>query len=338
MTGPPAGPIRQGAGAPAPPRVRFGWLRVVLGGLLAAAILRGCVMEAYRIPSNSMERTLLVGDFLLVSKLAYGARLGTWRAPALAPVACGDVVVFNHPTGGGAISSRAPYIKRVVALPGETVEVQSKRAVVDGVPLAMPPEGLALYDVRTDGTVNGSAFGSAQRSGERRWIVSAAPDHALGAVPGVVRVEPFTAGGEGGALFPRARRWGLDDFGPIRVPAAGWTVPLTADAFTDYRLSIELHEGRTLERYADGFRLDGVPADSFTFGQDYLFVLGDNRDASSDSRTWGFVPMSHVIGRAERIYFSRDAEPVAPGEQPATGQVRWDRVGRRVAGGCERAG
>ena len=69
-------------------------------------------------------------------------------------------------------------------------------------------------------------------------------------------------------------------------------------------------------RVAGGFEVDGLPADSFTFAQDYVFVLGDHRDDSADSRSWGFVPSSHLIGRAKLVYFSRD---------PESGAFRWDR-------------
>ena len=326
-----ASPLR-----PSPPRAQWGWLRVVLGGLLAAALLRTCAIEAYRIPSNSMERTLLVGDFVLVSKLAYGPRIGTWRGPGLGKVRCGDVIVFNHPPASGPVRARAPYIKRVAALPGESLEIRRGDVVVSGVPLAMPPEGMTLYDVRVDdGFVLPATtlYGTAQRSGDDRWVLSAPPDHGLAKLPGVRSVEPFVVPGGRGAGFPRGRRWGMDDYGPLRVPYAGWTIPLTNATATDYRTTIERHEGRTVDRYADGFRIDGEPAESYTFGQDYFFVLGDNRSASADSRTWGFVPMSHVIGRADRIYFSREVPN--PHVSGATGDaVRWDRIGRRVERSC----
>lgn len=316
------------------------WLRVVVAGLAAAFLLRACAIEAYRIPSNSMEGTLLVGDFVLVSKLAYGPRIGETRLPGLGRVRCGDVVVFNHPPARGAITDRPPYIKRVLALPGQRVELAAGVAYVDGQRIAPPSTSLARYDLTVADSFVPEASGvagQAQRAGRNRWIVSATP--AAGATlaeqPGVVEAVPFVASSGGGAAFPRSRRWGMDDWGPLTVPRAGWTVLLSDETVGAYRSTLERHEGRRLERVPGGWHLDGVPADSVTFQQNYLFVLGDNRGDSADSRTWGFVPMSHVIGRAEAVYFSADPPAAPPGastDTPST--IRWDRIGTRVARSC----
>ena len=316
---------------------------MIVGGLLAAVLLRACIIEAYRIPSNSMERTLLVGDFVLVSKLAYGPRIAGTRLPGLGRVECGDVVVFHHPPARGAVEDRPPYIKRVVGLPGQTVVIRAKHVVVDGRPVAPPPQSLSLYDLTVDESFTVEAAGlegSVQRAARNRYVVAATPEEGwrLADDPGAVSAEPFLQRGSG-TTFPRGRRWSLDDYGPLRVPQAGWTVPLDEAVATDYRLTMERFEGVVLDRVGGAWRLDGVPADSFTFRQNYLFVLGDNRDDSADSRVWGFVPMSHVIGRAAFVYFSVDEPVPLPGMPPSgRGAVRWDRIGTPVERSCEPSG
>jgi signal peptidase I len=105
------------------------------------------------------------------------------------------------------------------------------------------------------------------------------------------------------------------------VPAAGQTVRLDDASWPVVRTVIERFEGHTVERTATGFLVDGRPAETYTFGQDYYFVLGDSRDDSADSRTWGFVPFDHVIGKAVGVYFSWDDE---------AGRPRWERIGRGV--------
>lgn len=322
-------PGRPAASRPSP---LWAWLRVVAAGLLAAALLRACVFEAYRIPSPSMEGTLLVGDLLFVSKLHVGATVAGRRMPALRPPRRGDVVVFHYPPGREAeIGDRVPYIKRVVGLPGDTVAIAAKRVIVNGDSLPTPPEARLAWDLRTVGGASPyDAFASAgldapaDRLGPGAWLLAATAGEAarVRAQTGVESVRLYVREpGDGSASFPARQRYSLDDYGPVIVPRRGLTVPLTDDTWATYRTAIERDEGVTTERTATGFVIGGRPATSYTFRRDYYFVLGDHRDDSSDSRTWGFVPATHLIGVALLIYGSWD---------PAERRVRWERVGRAV--------
>lgn len=307
-------------------------LRVLAMGLVAAAVLRACVFEAYRIPSPSMEDTLLVGDLVFVSKLHVGARLGEHRLPALRPPRRGDVLVFHFPPGREArVGARAPYVKRVAALPADTVRLVAKRLVVGRDTVQLPPEARQAWTVATrrgqppaEALVRAGLGGPADRLAPGVWLFHATAAEAgrLRAQPDVRAVAPYVRQpGDGSATFPPSRRWSLDDYGPLVVPRAGWTVPLTDSTWGLYRATIERHEGLRTERTAEGFTIGGHPADRYTFAQDYYFVLGDHRDDSSDSRTWGFVPASHLIGTAVLVYGSWDA---------GARRVRWSRIGRRV--------
>jgi len=118
--------------------------------LIAALIIRQFVVQAYTIPTSSMEDTLLVGDFLLVNKFTYGMRTPDWigipytdigfdvpwfRFPAIREPKPYDVIIFHYP-----LNPSVDYIKRCIAIPGQTVEVKNKVVYVDSVAFPKPPE------------------------------------------------------------------------------------------------------------------------------------------------------------------------------------------------------
>ena len=328
---------RASAFEPTPPEVAeshadlWAWVRVVGAAVLVAILLRAVAFEAYRIPSTSMEDTLLVGDFVLVSKLHYGARLLDARLPGFDGPDRGDVVVFNYPPGlEPDLTERTPYIKRLVALPGDTLTIRSKEVRVGAQPQPAPPVGRQLWEVRRAGPLSLDTLralglhGRVERRAGGAWIVEATADQAdrLRALDAVDVVYPLVRPlGDGSAAFPAAFRFSLDDYGPVVVPRAGVAVPLDDASWPVVRTVIERFEGHRAERSADGFLIDGVPTETYTFAQDYYFVLGDNRDDSADSRTWGFVPADHVIGKAAAVYFSWDER---------AGRPRWSRIGQIV--------
>ncbi|MFQ5600207.1 MAG: signal peptidase I [Candidatus Krumholzibacteriia bacterium] len=172
----------------------------IVVAVLLALFFRQFVIQAFRIPSSSMESTLLVGDFLFVNKFLYGAQIPftSWRLPAVRPPRRGDIIVFKAPTDG------RDFIKRCVAVAGDTVEVRGKVLYLNGEP----------------------------------------------------RDEPYKQHTHPGLLLPGQ---GPRDFmKPVVVP-----------------------EG-------------------------YIFMLGDNRDNSHDSRFWGPLRVDRVRGKAMFIYFSID--------------------------------
>jgi len=124
--------LRSGPGAG---RVLLDWLRSILLALVLFVVVRTFIIEAFKIPTSSMEKTLLVGDFLLVNKAVYGAEIpGTGiRLPALAEPERGEVIVFNPPH-----EPDKNYVKRVLGLPGDTLEMVDKRLLVNGRPSHEP--------------------------------------------------------------------------------------------------------------------------------------------------------------------------------------------------------
>ena len=252
------------------------WLEFVGSMVLFLFFFRAMVVEAYRIPSGSMEKTLLVGDFLLVNKFLYGMRTPDWvgvpftrmgfdvpyaELPPIRKPRPGDILVFRYPK-----DPLTNYIKRLVAGPGQTVQVVDKRPLVDGAEFLPPPE---------------------QQFAMRQVLP---PDfHDV-------------------YIWPVGSGWNKDQWGPVTVPAKGMTIELGPETWRLYRDAIE-EEGRALSTGQDGsFLVDDQPATSYTFQQNHYFMMGDNRDRSADSRYWGFVPEENIVGKAWIIYFSFDAD------------------------------
>lgn len=161
------------------------WGDAILFAVVAATLIRTLFIEAYTIPTESMERSLLVGDFLFVSKVNYGARtpmtpiafpfahhtmpvintkaywdgikLPYYRLPGLSNVKKGDVVVFNYPMEADSpyyrpVDKRENYIKRCQGTPGDTLSIVDAQVFVNGIANPSPPEGQINYEVFTNGT------------------------------------------------------------------------------------------------------------------------------------------------------------------------------------------
>ena len=259
------------------------WVEALLFALVIAFVLRSFVVEAYRIPSSSMENTLLVGDFLLVNKFLYGAQLPFTdaRLPALKAVAQGDVVVFKFPR-----DKETTFIKRCVAVAGQTIEIKNKVVFVDDVEQAFPIEAKFSDTFEPNG------------KSDR-------------------------------AIFPSFSTFNRDNYGKVRVPKQGDVITLDEQSFHLYKFLLE-DEGHSASLMGGTVYVDGKPTATYQVKENYYFVLGDNRDNSHDSRYWGFVPESHIIGSALLIYWSWNPDVQLSNVFEKFRTVRWERIGRII--------
>jgi len=203
--------------------------------ILIVFLLRSFLVEPFKIPSGSMIPTLLVGDFILVNKFAYGVRLpvANVKVANIGSPRRGDVMVFRYPE-----DPSLDYIKRVVGLPGDRVEYRDKRLRVNGqpVPLRQIEDYLASERVQV----------------YRRYL------ETLDGTEHQILVEP-----DAPAYVPQVR------------------------AFP--------HAGNC------NYNMTGLAC---TVPPGHYFVMGDNRDNSSDSRVWGFVPDRNIVGKAFFIWLN----------------------------------
>lgn len=321
------------------------WLDALVFALVVMLIVRTLFFDLFRIPTPSMEKSLLVGDYLFVSKINYGTRtpisvgipftqiyirgieLPHGRLPGFSRIDRGDNIVFNYPPEDRPIDRKMHYIKRVVGMPGERFEINDKLVVSGGDTLAFLPEMQQYWSLyKRDARVRLSSA-ALQSLGVSEIAQTADPGlvrivATRGAVaeietwPWVDRVEPYIAPGNIGysdIMYPAGRGYTPDNYGPIYIPAAGDTIELDENNWSLFEDVIASYERRVVRRLDDGrFEIDGVASNRYTFSQDYFFVMGDNRDNSEDSRFWGLVPMDHVVGKALLVYFSWDAERRMP--------------------------
>jgi signal peptidase I len=137
------------------------------------------------------------------------------------------------------------------------------------------------------------------------------------------------------AIFPHVEKlqWSQDNFGPIYIPKAGATVKLDTELLPFYEQIIKNYENNDLVVNGNDIFINGKKADSYTFQQDYFWLVGDNRHNSLDARYWGYVPFDHVLGKPVMVWFSWDAN--APSFGAKIKSIRWDRLFTTVHGDGE---
>ena len=398
------------------------WTDDILFALIAVYIINIFIFQNYQIPSSSLEKTLLVGDFLFVSKLSYGPRVpntpisfplvqnvlpilncksyiewpnwGYKRVKGFGQVKRNDIVVFNFPAGDTVavnmpnpdyysllksdgresiylnkakygdviyrpVDKRDNYVKRCVGMPGDSLQIVKNQLFINGELLKDTKYVQHAYYVETDGTrITEEMFRRLQISKEDRIIAS---DNGrnfsflqyLGFTPnsenrfnpiyrlpltteayemiqkiqsiGKIVIEPDISWSD---VYPVESDfgWRRDNYGPIWIPKKGATIVLDEKNLAIYHRCIRNFENNTLEIGQDGkARINGSIAATYTFKYDYYWMMGDNRHGSADSRSWGFVPEDHIVGKPVFVWLSLDKD-----RGLFKGGIRWNRMFRMV--------
>lgn len=336
------------------------WTDAIVFAVIAATIIRWFLLEAFTIPTPSMERSLLVGDFLFVSKMHYGARtpatplqiplthqkiwgtnipsyldwinLPQFRLPGFSEVKRNDIVVFNYPPEFQyPVDLKTNYIKRCVAVAGDVIEVKDMQVYINNEPVDNPEKMQFRYFVKTPETINKRVFDKYDISEKYKvnggYMVFTSPNTAseLNSLQFIKDVKVLEADPEvaEARIYPNATKypWNVDFWGPITIPAEGMTIDVNDETMTKYGSVIEYYEGHELVEVKEGtLKINGDSFTSYTFKQDYYFMMGDNRHNSEDSRFWGFVPADHIVGKALFIWMSID-----PNESFFK-KIRWRRL------------
>jgi signal peptidase I len=355
------------------------WWDAILFAVVAATLIRFLIMEAYTIPTPSMENSLLVGDFLFVSKFHYGTRtpktplqiplthqkiwfteipsylewiqLPQYRLPGISKVKRGDVVVFNVPgmyeNNWGLPQSKwkeypvdlkTNYIKRCVALPGDVLQIKNRQIFINDQPQENPPQMQFNYYVTATDEINKRHLDKLGL-GQEDYTLLGRPDASkvvyqmflTDKVAESLKAQPFITGIEMESqsdtipdmrVFPQSKLfpWNADNFGKLTIPAEGMTITINDSTLALYGNTIVDYDHNKNAKIEDGkLFVDDKEVTTYTFKQNYFFMMGDNRHNSQDSRYWGFVPEDHIVGKGFFIWLSIDPN------QSFLNKIRWSR-------------
>ncbi|WP_375181042.1 signal peptidase I [Chryseobacterium sp.] len=367
-----------------------------------ATIIHVFVTQPFGIPTGSMERTLLVGDFLFVNKWSYGYRLP--MRPLAIPFLQGtimdtgekgnpkddpksyvdavklpyerifqfnkpqkkDIVVFNYPQDSvhTAIDRKDPYVKRCVAVAGDTFEMRAGRLFVNGKAETFlgDQEVQHAYTVSTGtqldilGLYNIYGFLPVreiqnEKSGGFVYMFQGLTDKTakeIKSLPNVISMEENIYPKDSAtisyklnadktaytksidttqSIFPINKPWNQDWYGPLKIPKKGDVVTINQETLPEYQWIISQYEHNKLENKNGKIFINGKQTNQYTIQQDYYMMVGDNRDASLDARFFGFVPEENIVGKPMFTWMSvQGVFADASSTYQAPKKVRWERM------------
>ncbi|MBN1637391.1 MAG: signal peptidase I [Ignavibacteriales bacterium] len=275
------------------------FLKITFYTVLIAIFIKSIFIEAYKIPSESMENSLIPGDYILVNKFIYGAsspryipftdiEIPYFTLPAIDEPQIGDILVFEFPGYRDEFASKKEqkFIKRCVACPGDTIQIVNKIVYINSNKL----------DPRFYQIVDSTTY-------EFQYVEV--------------------------KIFPKGMDWNKNNYGPFVIPGKGTKIVLNLSNIEIWRIMIEREIGMDAVSIDErGVKIFNQYVDDYVFQKDYYFVMGDNFDNSYDSRYWGLVPRDNIIGKATLIYWSKD--PEKDGFFDFFTSIRWNRIFSKI--------
>ncbi len=415
------------------------WINSVLFAIVAATIVHNYIIQPFIIPTGSLEKTLLIGDFLFVSKFHYGARipmttislpmmhdtlplfkiksylnypqLPYMRLPGFQKVKRNEIVVFNWPADTvrrffvkekgvkKPVDKKSNYVKRCLGLPGDSLEIINGLVYVNGklntlsdrarlqfnhyIHKSTGVSSRALLDLNIKGfnrqyrvenitqnsykKISKYILGNITNDLKDFRVLTSYEGLPNKIIRDIKQGEPYieikeiierkkqvtltlsqaeklrntntfdsiirkinTKMSYNESFFPNNIKfnWNEDNFGPIAIPKAGETIYIKNENYPLYKKIIKDYENNSISKVDDDYIINGIKTPSYTFKQNYYWMMGDNRHSSEDSRFWGFVPENHILGKPVFIWFSVDDF----NKGILNWKIRWDRIMTTVKG------
>jgi len=225
------------------------------------------------------------------------------------------------------------YIKRCVAIAGDTLQIKNQVLYIDGKAQPFPPESETNYTVDTKGQPldeqvmkddynldinNGEEIRPTGIPNQFDMLLTWSAHQKMLSNGLAKNIVPDIDSDQSVYPYVTSYAWSRDNYGPLWIPAKGATLTLTPQNYPLYERAIRVYEGNEFDMKDGKFFLNGQPVTQYTFKMNYYWMMGDNRHGSQDSRYWGFVPEDHVVGEAWLIWMSWDKG------------VRWKRLFQKI--------
>ncbi|WGH27953.1 MAG: signal peptidase I [Candidatus Bostrichicola ureolyticus] len=311
----------------------------VIYAIMLITFIHNYLFQPFFIPTSSMEPTLLVGDFIIVSKFHYGLRLPItpisiplthnnilgipsylknlklpyFRFPSI-KINRNDIVIFNFPLDYyNAVDRKDFYIKRCVAIPNDIVYIRNGILYINDKPEKLKSKEYS-YLVKTLLPINkeylmkqGIKYIFLKKKINNIYIYNVImPENKEVLFNNCQLKKNIYPIQYKEKIFPSKYKWNRDFYGPIQVPKKGTIIYLTKKNISLYKEIISLYEKNSLIEKNNGFYINGIKSYKYKIKQNYYFVIGDNRHNSLDSRYWGFLPEDHIVGKPILIWMSID--------------------------------